>query len=126
MQEIIPKNRDLELPINRCDHVGAVVDEYIYLFSGSDPKKKPLNDMWRFNTNALLWEKITQKGSIPEARTAAIMIGVNKKLYFYGGGKGISEENIRERWKSLILKLVNGRQLIPIRVLQILYMPLLF
>ncbi|EGG19014.1 hypothetical protein DFA_02257 [Cavenderia fasciculata] len=73
------------IPSSRSDHTSTVIGKDIYIFGGSDESIKPLNDLYVFHTDTMVWEKI-ECLSPPSPRSGHSMISVGKTIYIYGGG----------------------------------------
>jgi N-acetylneuraminic acid mutarotase len=75
------------LPQVRSDHSGVAIGKYLYIFGGSNQFVKPLNDLWRFDTETLEWQELTHKmkGDIPTPRSGHSAAAINNKFYMFGG-----------------------------------------
>ncbi|KAI9289530.1 hypothetical protein BC943DRAFT_300260 [Umbelopsis sp. AD052] len=73
-----------EGPSPRSNHVSALVNNKLYIFSGNDGRTVH-NDIWCFDLNTGYWEQIAALGYIPAPRDGASAAVVDDVIYVFGG-----------------------------------------
>ena len=76
-------------PAPRVAHAQCLISgsNDLYIFGGRQGvtmDEKPLNDLWRFDMEAKVWELIACNDA-PEARSFHKMLAIDKKIYVFGG-----------------------------------------
>ena len=99
-------NQDI-IPIPRSSHSALIVDSILYIFGGSAKDGQLLNDLWKFDLNTFMWEKLspeeneeeTVKKDWPKPRSGHSMCYQgNNTMYLFGGKVGnLNEAN--DLWK---------------------------
>eukprot|EP01121_Diplochlamys_sp_Union-15-3_P018606 TRINITY_DN6807_c0_g3_i1.p1 TRINITY_DN6807_c0_g3~~TRINITY_DN6807_c0_g3_i1.p1 ORF type:complete len:474 (-),score=59.28 TRINITY_DN6807_c0_g3_i1:188-1609(-) len=76
-----------QAPSSRIAPACSVVKDKFYVFGGASPTltAKKLNDMWSFDLERQIWERVACKGDIPSARSNSTTAVYKNKIYLYGG-----------------------------------------
>lgn len=78
-------------PIPRTNHAAASIGNKMYIYGGNytpgpEESYTVLGDLWELDTETMTWTELKPSGPQPGPRTAHTLVGLNGKLYLFGGG----------------------------------------
>uniref|UniRef100_A0A6B2LLN4 Uncharacterized protein n=1 Tax=Arcella intermedia TaxID=1963864 RepID=A0A6B2LLN4_9EUKA len=72
-------------PVARRYHSAVVFENGLYVFGGFSAQQKPLNDLWKFDSDRMEWEVVESSGDVPSARYGHVAVIYNNQMYVHGG-----------------------------------------
>lgn len=82
------------VPPPRAGHSSTLVGDLIYIFGGYGGlgySRRDLDDLYSLNVYTWTWNKVIPKGTAPEKRSGHQALGVEKKIYIFGGANSAAQ-----------------------------------
>mmetsp|Transcript_108673 Transcript_108673/g.307331 ORF Transcript_108673/g.307331 Transcript_108673/m.307331 type:complete len:714 (+) Transcript_108673:76-2217(+) len=76
---------DEALPSQRWGHSCEVINNRLYIFGGSEDRKRHLNDLHVYDTTSCVWKEVLTNGNTPSNRGNHATTAVDQQLVLHGG-----------------------------------------
>jgi len=86
-----------DLPQARWGHSANVLGENMYVFGGTPQAGQALNDLWGYNFQYGVWQKLSPAGGLPPARFQHSGVTIGDGVWIYGGNNWGST-NLNDLW----------------------------